>query len=64
MANYHIQKSSVLDPSITVYYQKKGHWTETYSKRKKWTTSTTPTNLMANPDGTNGGFKGASVVEE
>ena len=61
---FHIQKSSAVDPDITVYYVKKHHWSDNYDARKTWTSKTTPTNLMVNPDGKNGGWEGASVVEE
>ena len=62
---FHIQKPSQLNSSVTVYYTGKGgRWTDDPSDKKTWATSTTPTNLMANPDGLNGGWEGATVVEE
>ena len=61
---FHIQKTSAVDSNITVYYVKKTHWSDDYSERKTWETNTTPTNMMVNNDGKNGGWSGASIVEE
>ena len=61
---FHIQRPQAIDKTKNVYYVKKHHWSDDYSDRKTWTTNTTPTNLMKNPDGTNGGWEGATIVEE
>ena len=61
---FHIEKPSALNPSVSVYYVKKHHWSDNKESRKTWTTSTSPTKLMSNPDGKNGGWEGARVVEE
>ena len=61
---FHIQKTSAIDSSLVVYYVKQFHWSDDYSERKTWATRTSPTNLMANPDGRNGGWERATVVEE
>ena len=61
---FHIQKPQAIDNSKVVYYVKKHHWSDDYSERKTWSTNTSPTNLMANPDGKNGGWEGATIVEE
>jgi len=61
---FHIQKTSAVDSSITVYYVKKSHWSDDYNERKTWSTNTSPTNLMNNPDGKNGGWERATIVEE
>jgi hypothetical protein len=61
---FRIQKPSAVDPNITVYYVKKSHWSDDYNDRKTWATITSPTNLMVNPDGKNGGWEGASIVQE
>ena len=61
---FHIEKPSAMNPSVTVYYVKKSHWSDDPAQKKTWASSTSPTNLMANPDGTNGGWKGATIVEE
>ena len=61
---YHIKKTSAMNADVSVFYVKKHHWSDDYSDRKTWSSRTTPTNLMKNTDGTNGGWQGASVVEE
>ena len=53
-----------MDETKLVYYVKKHHWSDNYGARKTWTTRTSPTNLMGNPDGKNGGWEDASIVEE
>jgi len=53
-----------MDETKLVYYVKKHHWSDDYSDRKTWATRTSPTNLMANPDGKNGGWQRATIVEE
>ena len=60
---FHIQRSSAINPNTLVYYVKNHHWTDDYSKRKTWATNTSPTNLMRNPDGKNGGWENATIVE-
>ena len=61
---FHIQKPSVLGTGKTVYYTGDKNWSDDPADKKTWSTSTTPTNLMNNPDGTNGGWNDATVVEE
>tara|TARA_R100000005_G_C4946163_1_gene168609 strand:- start:655 stop:846 length:192 start_codon:yes stop_codon:yes gene_type:complete len=61
---FYIQKPSVMLPGTTVYYTGNRRWSVDPADKKTWATSTTPTNLMANPDGKNGGWTGATVVEE
>ena len=61
---FHIQKTSAIDSSLVVYYVKQYHWSDNYDERKTWATRTSPTNLMVNPDGKNGGWERAIVVEE
>ena len=60
---FHIQKPSVMIPGRTVYTQEHSPGLMTLGQEDMGT-STTPTNLMDNPDGTNGGWTGATVVEE
>ncbi len=61
---FHIQKTSTVDSDITVYYVKEAHWSDNPAQKKTWASNTSPTNLMVNPDGKNGGWERASVVEE
>ena len=65
MANYHIKRPSRLDSTKDVYYTGANQkWTDDYSARKQYTNKTTTQAMLKNPDGTNGGWVGASVVTE
>ncbi len=65
MANYHIKRPSRIDAGKDTYYTgANGQWTDDYSSRKKYTNKTTTQAMLNNPDGTNGGWVGASVVTE
>ena len=61
---FHIEKQSIIDPDVTVYYCGSNHWSDNREARMVWTSDSTPTNMMKNTDGTNGGWNGASIVEE
>ena len=61
---FHIQKPSGIQKNKTVYYTGDRVWSDDPSEKKTWDNSTTPTNLMVNTDGENGGWSGATVVEE
>ncbi len=61
MANYHIKKPSILG-SGDVYYEGTDQWSAVFSNRKIYTNKSTTEAFIANTDGTNGGFEGASVV--
>ena len=61
---FHIEKPSAMNPDVKVYYVKKSHWCDNYDQRKTWASNTSPTSLMRNTDGKNGGWEGASIVEE
>ena len=61
---FHIQKPSAIEAGKTVYYTGDRVWSDDPSEKKTWDNSTTPTNLMVNPNGENGGWNGATVVEE
>ena len=59
---FHIKKPSVLKAGATVYYTGGTNWTESFADRKQYADD--PTALLANPDGKNGGWTGATVVSE
>lgn len=61
---FHIEKPSALNPQVPVYYVKSNHWTDIKEDRKTWKTKTSPTKLILNPDGTNGGWEKAKIVKE
>tara|TARA_A100001234_G_scaffold199449_1_gene190822 strand:+ start:58 stop:255 length:198 start_codon:yes stop_codon:yes gene_type:complete len=64
MANYHIKKSSALMPSVEVYHVADDQWSDDFSERKIYTSKASADAMLPNPDGTNGGFKNATVVKE
>ena len=64
MANYHIKKSSALMPSNEVYHVDGDQWSDEYSERKVYTSKASADAMLPNPDGTNGGFKNATVIKE
>ena len=59
---YHITKESVLKAGATVYHTGGSNWSESFDDRKVY--SDNPTAVIANTDGTNGGFTGATIVSE
>jgi len=61
---FHIQRPSAIQVGKTVYYTGNRIWSDDPSEKKTWASATTPTNMMVNTDGTNGGWEGATVVEE
>lgn len=65
MANYHIKRPSRVDSTKDSYYTGADQkWTDNYSDRKQYTNKTTTQAMLNNPDGTNGGWVGASVITE
>ncbi len=61
---YYISKSSRIDPNITVYYAGDNRWTDDASQKARFTTKKAATALITNPDGTNGGWTGSTIVAE
>ena len=59
---FYITRPSVTD-GRTVYYHGDNHWDENPTGRKSFSTRDSATALFDNPDGKNGGFKTAVVVE-
>jgi len=65
MANYHIKRPSRINTSQDTYYTgADGQWTDDYSQRRQYTNKATTEAMLNNPDGTNGGWVGASVITE
>tara|TARA_B100002019_G_scaffold209999_1_gene182600 strand:- start:1912 stop:2106 length:195 start_codon:yes stop_codon:yes gene_type:complete len=64
MANYHIKKPSALISSVEVYHAGGNQWSDDYSERKIYTSKAKADAMLPNPDGTNGGFKNATVIKE
>ena len=61
---YHIKKARIFEPSNFIYWEGGDRWSDDFSKRKTYVNKATADNKILNPDGTNGGFTGAVVVEE
>jgi len=64
MASYHIKKASVLMSSVVVYHVGGDQWSDDFSERKIYTSKASADAMLPNEDGTNGGFKNATVVKE
>jgi len=61
---YHIKKPSLLNPSVNIYYAGGVSWTDNYDDRKVYAEESEANARIAPGDGRNGGFNGASVVDE
>lgn len=61
---YHIRKPRVFEPAKDVYYVGGVNWSDQFSERKKYTSQAKADATIVNTDGTNGGFKNATVVRE
>jgi hypothetical protein len=62
--SYYISKPSRIDPNITVYYAGDNRWTDDASQKATFPTESVAAELIDNPDGTNGGWTGSTVVAE
>jgi len=61
---YHIQKPSIINPDVVVYYAGDSKWTDDASQKLKFSTKKSATQLISNPDGKNGGWKNSTIVSE
>ena len=59
---YYIKKPAIL-VSGDVYYKNQSIWTQTFAHKSTYTQAAANA-MIANPDGKNGGFIGATVVSE
>ena len=59
---YHIKRPSTIKAGTNVYYTGGSNWSEDYADRKVYDDN--PTAVIANPDGKNGGFSNATIVDE
>jgi len=64
MANYYIKKPSALISSVDVYHVGEDQWSDNFSERKVYASKASADAMLPNPDGTNGGFKNATVIKE
>ena len=56
---FHLKRQNVLDPNKTVYYVGGVHFSDSFSKRKTYTTKSYLENLKSNK-----GFASSIIVEE
>ena len=61
---YHIKKPSAINASVDVYYTGGTRWSDDYTSRLTYSAESEANAKIANPDGKNGGFRGATVVSE
>lgn len=61
---YYLQKPSLVDSSITVYYAGSSRWTDDASEKITFASEDEVNSLMHNPEGTNGGWSNVTVVSE
>lgn len=61
---YYIQKPSLVDNNIIVYYAGNHRWTDDPSQKITFATEDGANSLISNPDGTNGGWSNSTVVSE
>jgi hypothetical protein len=61
---YYIQRPSLVDSNVIVYYAGDRRWTDDETQRIAFETEDSASDLMENVDGTNGGWKGAVIVSE
>lgn len=61
---YFIQKPSILNSNVTLYYAGNRRWTDDASQRVVFATESGAAAIMENPDGKNGGWTGSSIVSE
>jgi|TARA_Y100000289_G_C3875580_1_gene125876 hypothetical protein len=61
---YYITKPASIDKSITLYFVGENRWSDNPSNKITYETEEIANSAKANPDGTNGGFTGSTVVSE
>lgn len=61
---YFIQKPSLIDKNLTVYYAGDNRWTDDKFQKLKFSTKKKATSLIANADGKNGGWTNAKILSE
>ena len=61
---YYIKKTSVINPDVTVYYAGSRRWSDDSNEKALYASEDAANGIITNPDGKNGGFRGATVVRE
>lgn len=62
--SFYIQKPSLLDQNIVVYYAGNKRWTDDPSQKALFATEEGAAAVMENNDGKNGGWKGGTIICE
>ena len=61
---FYIQKPSVANGNVTVYYSGGHRWTDDASQKITFASENEASSLIANNDGKNGGWTNATVISE
>ena len=61
---YYIQKPSIIDSNITVYFDGINKWSDDFSLKALYSTEEEANAVIVNTDGKNGGFVNSIVVSE
>ncbi len=61
---YYIQKPSIIDSNITVYFDGTNKWSDDFASKAVYSTEEEANAVIANPNGKNGGFVNSTVVSE
>ena len=61
---YYLQKPSLVDSNIVVYYAGNSRWTDDASQKTTFATEDEVNSLMYNPEGKNGGWSNVTIVSE
>ena len=61
---FYIQKPSLIDSILTVYYAGAKRWTDNFEEKTLYASESAAEDLIANNDGKNGGWSNCTVVSE
>jgi len=61
---FYIQKPSLIDSNITVYYAGAKRWSDNFNEKALYASKNAAKNLMENNDGRNGGWSKCTIVSE
>jgi hypothetical protein len=61
---FYIQKPSLIDNNITVYYAGNNRWTDDSSQKELFESESSARDIMENVDGKNGGWSNSQIVSE
>ena len=61
---YYLTRPCAIQPNKTLYYKGFGCWSDRSEYKKLYDSRAELDSMMDNPDGTNGGWRNATVVEE